>query len=648
MYYYEVWVASQRFHGDKPLTYASKMNLARGTLVVVPLQQQPVIGIVIEQSNEPSFKTKEISRQIGSNSLPDPLIKLIDWLRLYYPASLGGLLQAFLPSTLLKTSRLKETTDRAVKSFQPKIELPKLTAEQESAISTIESSNQTTTLIHGDTGSGKTRVYIELVRKAFAKQQSSIILTPEIGLTPQLAQTFLDTFGDRVVVLHSGLTAAQRRDIWLRVLESDEPLIVVGTRSALFAPIKKVGLIVIDEMHDQAYKQESAPYYQATRVAGQLAKLHQSKLIMGSATPPAADYYLLQKKGVPIVRMSESAIGRIRPADIETVKLENREHFTRSAHLSNQLIKHVETALANNEQSIIFLNRRGTARVVLCQRCGWQSLCPRCDITLTYHGDSHRVLCHTCGHNTVAPPVCPSCNNHDISFKSIGTKYLVDELMRIFPKARVQRFDTDSTKSERLEQQYKQVKSGKIDILVGTQLLSKGLDLPQLSVIGVVLADTGLLIPDFTANELTYQQLTQIMGRVGRGHRHGHIVIQSYHPDNPAIKTAIQRDYQAFYEQEIAERKQYNFPPFVFLLKLACMRANNTSAQNACNSLAESLGRQHPKLEIIGPTPAFHAKQNNKFRWQLIVKSSSRQVLTEIIRELPTNWSYDIDPANLL
>jgi primosomal protein N' (replication factor Y) (superfamily II helicase) len=648
MYYYEVWVASQRYRSNKSLTYAYSEQLQRGTIVLVPLQKEKVLGIVDKPVQKPKITTKDIVRVISEHAIPQPLYQLLMWLQVYYPAPPATVLMAALPSTLIQAARKSVDVRTPTNKIKTK-PLPTLTDEQQSVVTTAQKTEASTVLLHGATGSGKTRVYLELVGHALQQSKSSIILTPEIGLTPQLENTVRSAFSEHsVFVLHSMLTNAQRRDIWLHIHHSTSPVIVIGTRSALFAPVKDLGLIVMDEAHDQAYKQEQAPHYHASRVAAKLATLSGAKLIMGSATPPVSDHYAVTQKNLPVLHMRASAITHNHEAYITTVKLEQRENFTKSPYISNQLIEAIMNAINRKEQSLVFLNRRGTARIVLCQQCGWQALCPNCDITLTYHADAHAMHCHTCGHRSNAPSSCPSCKHPDITFRSIGTKYLVNELQRIFPAARIQRFDTDSTKSERLEQHYDRIKQGDVDILVGTQLLSKGLDLPKLSTVGVVIADTSLFMPDFTAHEVTFQQLTQIMGRVGRGHTASHVIVQSYHPENPAIQAALTRDYDTFYTSEITERRNYNFPPFCYLLKLQCGRASVSGAEKASTKLAQIIKDNHKSVEVIGPTPAFHERVAGKYRWQIILKANNRTDLLNVIDDLPANWSYDIDPVNLL
>jgi primosomal protein N' (replication factor Y) len=506
-----------------------------------------------------------------------------------------------------------------------------------------------TSLLHGETGSGKTRVYLELALAMMEQGKTAIVLTPEIGLTPQLVQSFEEVYGKRVVVIHSNLTPAERRDVWLQILAATTPLVVIGPRSALFSPLANIGLIVLDEAHDVAYKQEQAPHYLASRVAATLARLHGAKLILGTATPLITDYFTFTSKQLPVLRMQHLATAGQRHAlQTNVVNLRETGLFTRSRWLSDSLLQAIETNLSKHEQSLVFLNRRGTARLVLCQQCGWQALCPRCDLPLTYHGDTHSLRCHTCGHRETTPAACPVCKATDIVFRNIGTKSLLDELRRLFPKARIQRFDSDNKKSERLEVNYTAVRDGEVDILVGTQLLTKGLDLPKLSVVGIVLADSGLYFPDYTAEERTYQMLSQVMGRVGRGHRAGTVIIQTYHPESPTIQAALTKDFPGFYQSQIKERELYGFPPFYYVLKISCTRASRKSAEQASGKVAELLRQTVPQIEVIGPTPAFSEKTNGKYTWQLIVKAKARQRLLEAIKHVPANCSYDIDPLHLL
>lgn len=644
MYFYLVWIRSARYHGSEPLTYASAKKLVTGTIVEVELQRELVLGVVSGPTSEPRFQTKPIARVFDVPPLPAHLLKLASWLQAYYPAPLGIISQQLLPAGFSE-KQLNEAAEPTYDKPQTK-QLPPLNAEQTAAMEAMEARD--TYLLHGVTGSGKTRLYIELALQAFEAGKSSIILTPEISLTSQLAERFQQVFGGRVIVLHSQQTPAERRRAWLGCLLASQPIIVVGPRSALFSPVRKLGLIVLDEAHEAAYKQEQAPQYQTGRVASYLAGLTHSTLVLGSATPSISDYYLAEQKNKPIVSLQSLA----QPNDHEIAKItvvDRKDHslFSRSSYFSQPMIAAVESALKRGEQSLLYLNRRGTARMVLCERCGWLAACPHCDVPLTYHGDSHSLRCHSCDYRADAPTSCPNCGSADIIYKTAGTKAIAEEAKRLFPGARIARFDTDNARSERFEQHYETIKDGQVDILVGTQLLAKGLDLPKLSTLGVLLADTSLYLPDFSAQERTFQLLNQVLGRIGRGHVAGQAVVQTYHPDHPVIQDALAGNYRHFYEAELASRQQFLFPPYCYLLKLSVRRATIRGAESAADKLKQDI-EGHYKVRVEGPAPSFYEKPQGKYQWQLVVKATERSELLKIIAHLPANWSYDLDPLDLL
>jgi primosomal protein N' (replication factor Y) len=618
--------------------------LERGRIVRVELQREVVLGVVTGPAEKPRFQTKPITEVLDLPPLPAHLLKLAAWLPTYYPAPLGVIGQQLLPASF----SAKALGNAAPESFAaPDMSgQPPLTDEQRAALAAMK--NRDTYLLHGETGSGKTRVYIEMADRAIAGGSSAIILTPEISLTSQLAGRFREVFGDRVIIMHSQQAPAERQKAWLDCLRAREPVIVVGPRSALFSPVAKPGLIVLDESHETAYKQEQSPQYETGRVAAQLAAAARATLILGSATPSVTDYYLAEQKQKPIIRLTELA--RKQEHDVQVSFVDRKDHslFSRSPFLSQELIKAIGAALAAKEQTLLYLNRRGTARLVLCENCGWQALCPHCGVPLTYHGDHHELRCHSCNHHEKAPSSCPSCGHANIMFKTAGTKAIVDEIKRLFPHARTARFDTDNARAERFEQQYEAVSRGDVDILVGTQLLAKGLDLPRLSTLGILLADTSLYMPDYTAEERTFQLISQVLGRIGRGHLRGRAVIQSYHPDHPVLKAAVARAYDRFYKTELASREQFLFPPFCYLLKLTVRRASIKAAREAAEQLREELLTSGARVRIEGPAPSFYERLQNKYQWQLVVKARQRGELLKIIEQLPSGWSYDIDPIDLL
>lgn len=679
MYFYLVWVRSNRYHGSTALTYQSDQRLTTGSIVGVELQRALVLGVITGTTTKPRFKTKAIARAYDLPPVPAHLVRLCVWLQQYYPAPLGIVTQQMLPAALadkhVQNPKSEARSPKPVNSA-----LPPLTPEQQAALDAMESRD--TYLLHGATGSGKTRIYIELALRAVADGKSAIILTPEISLTAQLAGSFREIFDERVVVLHSQQTPAERQKAWLQVLRSTEPLIIVGPRSALFSPVQKVGLIVLDEAHETAYKQEQAPQYQTGRVASYLTQLTRASLVLGSATPSVSDYYLAEQKGKSIIRLTELAqspsvilneregsgnnpgilprsfasaqddkeAARDDRQKTEVIIVDRKDHnlFSRSSYMSQPMIKAVETALSRSEQSLLYLNRRGTARMVMCEDCGWQAACPRDDIPLAYHGDRHELRCHSCGYHDKAPSSCPACKHPNVIFKTAGTKAIADEVQKLFPGARIARFDTDNAKADRFEQQYEAVKKGDVDILVGTQLLAKGLDLPKLSTLGILLADTSLYMPDYSAQERTFQLISQVLGRVGRGHVAGKAIIQTYHPDHPLLTAAIADDYDTFYKTELENRKLFLFPPFCYLLKLSVRRASSKSAEAAAEKLKEEIEASGYKLRVEGPAPSFYERFQNKYQWQLVIKSKDRNALLKIIANLPANWSYDIDPLDLL
>lgn len=646
MPYLKILVADSTYHGKEALTYQSNSTLSIGQIVVVPLKNERVTGVVIGECPKPTFAVKMVADVPGFKPLPGQVLDLLIWMQSYYPAPLGVIAQHFLPHSFLKKTSLKISTEKPAVTKASL--LPPLTIDQKKALAKIQDPGLH--ILHGETGTGKTRVYIELAKTKLLEGRSSIILTPEISLTSQLANEFRRALGyDVVRIIHSQLSRNTRQQLWTEILQADSPLIIIGPRSALFAPIKNVGLIVVDESHETAYKQDKAPYYHATTVSAQLALLHNAILVLGSATPLVTDYYIAEAKGRPIIPMAQIATeNSSEKSTFLVVDRRLKEEFSRSKHLSDKLLSSIQETLNRKEQVLLFLNRRGTARIVLCEKCGWQALCPHCDLPLTYHGDTHKLICHTCSYKASNPTNCPDCSNPTIIFKSVGTKAIVDEVAKLFPGAITRRFDTDNLKVDRLETHYDAVRAGDVDILVGTQTLAKGLDLPKLGLVGVINAETSLSFPDFSATERTYQLLTQVLGRIGRGHRATQAVIQSYSPDNTLIEAAITKNWKNFYNKELAERQKFNFPPFCYLLKLTCRRSSKQSVEKTAVALKSSLAAQFPNVRIEGPVASFHEKIGDKYQWQLVVKSRSRKTLLGIIAALPANWSHDIDPTDLL
>jgi primosomal protein N' (replication factor Y) len=650
MRYYEVLLADTKYKSGAPLTYSSDDPLDVMSVVSVPLRNRLATGFVLQEVGRPGFAVKPIKSLMSTKPLPYHCLQLAQWMEEHYAAPLSEALRLFAP-TKPAVRGIKaggeQSFGHTAQIIQLEMHAP-LTADQKRAITEINANPSTTILLHGETGSGKTRVYLELAKKTLAIGKSVILLTPEISLTTQLAaaaQAFLQI---KPVVFHSQLTAAKRKQLWLKIIESTEPQVVVGPRSALFTPLAGVGLIVVDEAHEPAYKQEQAPRYNALRAASQMGVLTGAKVIYGTATPNVTDYFVADQKSA-IVRMTDMALGgKFEDVNIEVVDLRDRSQFSQNNYLSNQLIEAIRESLSAKKQVMIYLNRRGSARVILCNACGWRYLCPNCDVSLVYHADEHLAKCHICGFNTPPPVQCPNCGNPDIIFRSIGTKALVEQVQKLFPDKKIGRFDSDTTAGETINEVYDDLLKGDIDILIGTQLLAKGLDLPRLGLVGVVSAESSLTLPDFTAEERTFQLLYQIIGRVGRGHAKGSVIVQTYETNTIVIQSAIKRNFKVFYEHILAERQAFRFPPFSYLIKLAVRRATLNGAQNASQKLYDELVKLGLAAEIIGPTPAFYARRGKNYYYQIVAKSKDRDTLLSLAKSVPADWQIDLDPIDLL
>ncbi len=624
-------------------TYHSDVPIKLGSIVRISIGKQQRNGLVIGTvGTAPTFKTKPIETIIVDTPLPKQLIDLANWLSGYYATHLAIVLQTMLPSGVNKVRRESQKTD--VRPLRKRTNIV-LNKEQSAALASLKS-NGTTFLLHGVTGSGKTQVYIEAAKWQESLGMSTIILVPEISLTPQLVAEFANHF-PRLLLTHSGMTEAQRHKIWVEALTAKEPCIVIGPRSALFMPLAKLGLIVVDECHEPSYKQDQSPRYSALRTASVLAKLHGAKVIFGSATPSVSDYFLAKANKSPVLELTKTA-KVLDESEKQLVDTRNRANFTKHRFLSNQLLTQIELALQEQKQTLIFHNRRGSAPTTLCDNCGWLAECPNCRLPLTLHADSHQLRCHLCGYHQGVPPSCPVCREPTVTFKGIGTKLIEAEIRKIFPKARVARFDADTEAKDAPHHRYQEIYDGDIDIIIGTQMLAKGFDLPKLAVVGVIQADSGMLMPDYQANERVFQLIYQVIGRVGRQEHLSQVVVQTFNPDHPTIKAAMARDYNAFYESEIMRRQIDGFPPYRYLLKLTCIYKTEKGAIEASRKLAAALRKQFQEIEILGPAPAFYEHMGGSYRWQLVIKSRQRSKLVAIAKEMTTPWQFDLDATNLL
>ena len=628
-------------------TYAHPERLPVGTLVVIEVGSAQCVGIIMSAVIKPEFTVKEIVQILDDAPVPLPLIQTALWMSSYYHTHLATVWQTILPRGLTKKRRHLPSRAASPQPSQPPTTA--LTTDQRAAITAIDDMLPGSALLHGVTGSGKTRVYIELARRLMDEGLSSIILVPEIALTSQLVNEFARYF-DNIILTHSRQTEAERHVTWQHVISSRDPLIVIGPRSALFMPVQQLGLIVVDECHEPSFKQEQSPRYSALRTAAILARQHEAKLVLGSATPTISDYFLAKTAGRPIIAMPTPARSDAVKPRISLVDMTKRTNFTQHFFLSDQLLAAITGSLDDGHQALIFHNRRGTAAITLCEQCGWNAGCPRCFVPLTLHADQHQLLCHICGFTATVPTSCPECHHADIIHKGLGTKRIEAELHKLFPASTIARFDADTSTNDAADKRYDELKNGSIDIIIGTQVIAKGLDLPHLRTVGVVQADAGLALPDFSSSERTFQLLAQVVGRVGRSHHATDVIVQTFQPDHPAIRDGLAQNYADFYTRTIARRRATNFPPFVYLLKLTCIYKTEAAAIRNAKKLAQTLQAAAPNdVRVLGPTPAFYERVRDTYRWQLILKSPHRSDLVSLLDLVPpTHWQAELDPTSLL
>ena len=648
MNYYEVSMVGSVGAYYDVLTYQSEMTLSTGTVVSVPVGKRTSLGVITKKVTKPDFDCKEIVKSVTDTPIPHTLIELHDWMTEYYATTSGMVWQTILPKRVATKPRSKSSS-----SITPtKRTQILLNNEQQQAIAKIRQISSGTILLHGVTGSGKTEVYKAAAQDAINNGQSALILVPEISLTTQLVNEFRSQL-DNVVVTHSAMTDSERNVAWRQILTSHQPVVVIGPRSALFMPIQNLGLIVIDECHEPSYKQEQSPRYHAITVASQLTRLSNAKLILGSATPAISDYHLAKHLDRPIITMNKLAVNGATKPDVKIVNLTNRDSFTLESKLfTKPLLDAIRQAIKDGRQTLLFHNRRGTASLAICEDCGYTLTCPNCYTPLTLHGDKFQLLCHLCGHTERPPLKCPDCHEPSIIYKGIGTKQIEEETKKLFPTASIRRFDGDTLKGEAVQDVYDELRSGKTDIIIGTQTIAKGLDLPHLAVVGVIQADAGLALPDFSSSERTFQLIAQVCGRVGRHELPTTAIIQTYQPQADAVKYGSKQDYLGFYEQEIIHRKIGHFPPYSHLLKLTCSYKTEQGAVAATRKLANQLRRDYGQsAKLLGPAPAFYERLRGQYCWQIVVRASKRTILTKIAGQVASstsNWQIELDPISLI
>ena len=520
-----------------------------------------------------------------------------------------------------------------------------LTEEQEYAYcrikEEIENNHYSEFLLHGITGSGKTEIYLQLIEETIKREKTAIVLVPEISLTPQMLDRFISRFGkDKIAVLHSKLSIGERFDEWNRIKE-DDVKIVIGARSAIFAPLKNLGIIIIDEEHDASYKSESNPKYDAKQVAKYIAKQHKSILLLGSATPNIDTYYkATEKKEIELIELTKRANLSNLP-EVTIIDLKQELANGNRSMLSNELYSSIEENLKEKRQTILFLNRRGYSTFIMCRDCGYTVKCKNCNISLTYHRSEKKLKCHYCGYEQNIVTVCPECHSEKIRYFGTGTQKLEQEIQKQFPNARTIRMDVDTvTKKNSHEEILNKFKNENIDILIGTQMVVKGHHFPNVTLVGVIAADSSLNIDDYRANERTFQILTQVAGRAGREKLPGKVIIQTYNPENFSIQCAQKQDYKMFYNTEITLRKQLKYPPFCDIIIIGFsgldeekLKKISLSTYNYLTKRVNEIEYKNKNINMFKPMPAPIDKIQNRYRYRIIIKTKMTEEINNILNE---------------
>ncbi len=539
-----------------------------------------------------------------------------------------------------------------------------LTEDQSRAVERInrvvDSNAFGSVLLHGVTGSGKTEVYLNCIEQTLARGRSALVLVPEIGLTPQAAHAFRGWFKDKVSILHSGLSAGERFDQW-RGIQRGRSRVVVGTRSAIFAPLHRLGIIIVDEEHDGSYKQDETPRYHARETALQRAAMEGAAVVLGSATPQVETYFRASKKQHDLVELPRRVLHRPLPT-VHVVDMRHEfQKRGRASVISVFLQDEITRRLEAGQQTLIFLNRRGYAPLLLCRSCGATETCVNCSISLTFHQRLHRLVCHYCGYGRSVPRTCHQCGKEYIHYLGEGTEKIQELLTKVFPAAKVDRLDFDTTRRKgSFDRILGKLSSGKTDILVGTQMIAKGHDFPGVTLVGVLSADQALRMADFRSAERTFQLMTQVAGRAGRGEEPGEVVVQTYYPRHYSLKYASAQDYAAFYRSEIPFRQRFRYPPFSILANIFVFSSDRTDARSRADRAADRLlhfrgiHSSPTRMRILGPAPAALERLKKEFRFHLLIKTVSRRELNEVLKHTlddlghPKRMLIDVDPISML
>jgi primosomal protein N' (replication factor Y) len=627
-------------------TYGSEKALSRGDLVQISLGRQQALGVVLESTEKSSpFHIKRIDQILTPKYLQEPYIELL-WMGRYYHVSLGLLLSLFL--TGYPKTGLQGTSETKSAQHKPEVS-PKLTNEQSFAVDAIlrtcHEARFRSFLLLGVTGSGKTEVYTQICAKRAEQNFQSLILVPEIALTPQVVERFARRV-QNVVVYHSKLTQKQKREVLMRV-RSKEPISVIGARSALFLPFRSLGVIIVDEEHDSSFQQfDKTPRYDARVVAEELGRRLHIPVVFGDATPQIETYHRAKTGDMtllPLTKRISLERDDIPLPEIVKVDFVSELKNGNKSPLSRLLQNEIDQTLKKREQVFLFLNRRGYASSMLCFSCRHIVSCRNCSTPLVLHGNT--LLCHHCGFHAPLARECPSCGKQSLRTQGLGTERIEMEVKKLFPRARVARIDGDTMRHRKHYQDlYHKLMSHEIDIIIGTQMIAQGFDIPQVSLVGIIQVDSMLNLPDFHSEERVYQILTQVSGRAGRRHTQGKVILQTFFPDHWVFDAVATHQYETFYQKEIQVRRQFSLPPLTHFIQLTYHAKSDHAAHTEAEHLASALRKSG--REIFGPTPAFIPKKRGEWYWQILL--CVKKVADVPFDIIPESWDSTIDPQSLL
>ena len=602
----------------------------------------------------PLEKIKQVSKIVDSEPLiTQELLETAIWVSKYYLCTIGEAVNSILPSARRESSEQSFSFDSEISAGIKQ----NLSEEQKKAVNDIlahaEKNESSFHYLYGPTGSGKTEVFLQTAEQILKKNKGVIYLVPEISLTQQVVDSVVNRFGPQVAVLHSSLTQSQKLTQWKKILHR-EARIVIGARSAIFAPVPDLGMIIIDEEHDSSYKSGNTPRYHARQTAMYRASKLKIPLIMGSATPSVEAWHLMNCGKLLKHTLSKRLAGGEKPS----IKCINLKQSVMQGCISEDLKNEIETTLKEKKQAILFLNRRGFTHFFRCSTCGFEMKCKNCSVSMTFHKSENRLRCHYCGWHILPPSSCPKCGSLDIGYSGFGTEFIEAETAQKFPNARIVRVDTDSvSKKGELQNKIDAFKKGEFDIMLGTQMVAKGLNFPNLKTVGIILADTALHLPDFRATERTFSLITQVAGRAGRFFPDGKVFVQTYNPENQAISFACSANTEGFYDFEINQRKLLSFPPFSRLIRLVFRSSNQIKAQKTSEDAANLIENlKIPGVEILGPSECPLSKISQNYRFQLILRGEKIVPLQNAVRKLLFDYRHpqevyiecDVDPVSLL